>query len=290
MKRYWREAADYFLLSAGTFVIAVGLAVFQVPHRIAAGGLGGLATVMHYTLGLPVGLTMLGLNVPLFALGIRLLGWRFACKSLYGTVLLSVLTDALLAVTSTPTGDSLLASIYGGLLVGLGLGLVFRAGGTTGGTDMAAQILRLYLPGSSGRVLVLLDGIVIGLAAWVFGLELALYGLLSVVLAGVVIDAVQEGVAYARAAFIISDRAAEIGPAILHRLNRGATLFEAQGLYTGRRRPVILCVISRAEVSRLKALVAEFDPRAFVIVTGVHEVLGEGFKEIERREDHLWTK
>ncbi|MBC7345888.1 MAG: YitT family protein [Clostridia bacterium] len=291
MQKYWREVTDYLLLGLGTLLIATGLAVFQVPHRIAAGGLGGLATVLHYTLGVPVGLTILALNVPLFALGLRALGWRFAFRSVCGTVLYGILTDTLLALTRTPTQDALLAAIYGGLLVGLGLGLVFRAGGTTGGTDMAAQILRLYLPGgTSGRLLVLLDGVVIGLAALIFGLELALYALLSAFLAGVVIDAVQEGVVSARAALIISEHTEEIGSAILYRLNRGATLLEAQGLYTGKRRPVILCVVSRAEVSRLKALVADLDPRAFVIVAGVHEVLGEGFKEISQGEDLRWTQ
>jgi uncharacterized membrane-anchored protein YitT (DUF2179 family) len=293
MRKYWREITDYLMLTGGTLVVALGIAVFQVPHRIAAGGLGGLATVIHYTLGPPVGLTILLLNIPLFVLAIAVIGWRFAFRSLYGTALLSGAVDVLVTFARTPTEDPVLAAIYGGLLVGFGLSLVFRAGGTTGGTDMAAQILRLYLPGTSGRVLVLLDGIVIGLAALVFGLELALYALLSTFLAGLVIDAVQEGGVYARAAFIISDRVEDIGPAILERLNRGATLFEARGLYTGKRRPVILCVVARSEVSRLKALVAEHDPRAFVIVTGVHEVLGEGFKEVngkDGKEGSCWSR
>ena len=290
MTRCGRELIDYFLLSAGAAVVALGIAAFQVPHRIAAGGLSGLATVLHYTLGLPVGLTLLGLNVPLFALAIKVKGWRFTFRSLYGTVMLSVLVDVFLALIRTPTADPLLATLYGGALVGLGLSLVFRAGGTTGGTDMAAQILRAFFPGSTGRALVLIDGAVIGLAACVFGLELALYGLISVFLSGVVIDAVQEGGLYARAALIITDRAEELAPAILTRLNRGATLFEGRGLYTGERRPVILCVVSRAEVPRLKALVAECDPRAFVVVTGVHEVLGEGFKAIQGGEGSPWSR
>ncbi|MCR4419750.1 MAG: YitT family protein [Clostridia bacterium] len=290
MSKFTRGLADYFLLSGGAAVVALGIAAFQVPHRIAAGGLSGLATVLHYTLGLPVGLTLLGLNVPLFVLAVRVRGWSFTFRSLYGTVILSVLVDTFLALIPSPTADSLLATLYGGALVGFGLSLVFRAGGTTGGTDMAAQILRAFFPGSTGRALVLIDGTVIVLAAWVFGLELALYGLISVFLSGVVIDAVQEGGLYARAAFIISERAEELGPAILTRLNRGATLFEARGLYTGAKRPVILCVVSRSEVARLKALVAELDPRAFVVVAGVHEVLGEGFKAMERREGTYWSK
>lgn len=290
LRKFWRPVIDYLVITAGTLIVALGLAVFQVPNRIAAGGLGGLATVLHYTLAVPVGLTMLVLNVPLFLLGLRLMGIHFALRSLFGTVLLSVFTDLLLVHTSSPTGDSLLAAIYGGVLVGVGLGLVFRAGGTTGGTDMAAQILRPHLRGSSGRVLVLIDGVVIGMAALVFGVELALYALLSAFASGILIDAVQEGVASARAAFIITERDVQVGRAILTRLNRGATLMEAQGLYTGNRRPVILCVVSRTEVSRLKSLVADLDPDAFIIVTGVHEVLGEGFTRIEEGRAPLWSK
>ena len=258
---------------------AVGLDMFLIPNRIAAGGVSGLATLAFHVFGFPVGLTMLAINIPLFLGSLRVLGARFGMKTLYGFLTLAIFVDLLEPYLVSPTNDPLLASVYGGVITGVGLGIVFRAGGTTGGTDLAAQLLLRYFATSSGQALLAIDGLVILLAGFVFSAELALYALISVFISSQVIDVVQEGVGYGRAAFIISDHEDEIAQAVLTRLDRGATLFKGKGAYSKREKGILLTVVNRSEVTRLKVLVSEIDPSAFVIVTDVNEVLGEGFKE-----------
>ena len=272
----------YTMITLGSLFTAVGLDMFLVPNRIAAGGVSGLATVIFHIMGFPVGLTMLAINIPLFLASLRILGTRFGMKTLYGFFSLSVFVDIMEPFITSPTQDPLLASVYGGVLTGIGLGIVFRSGGTTGGTDLAAQLLLRYVSTSSGQALLIIDGLVILLAAFVFSAELALYALISVFISSRVIDAVQEGVGYGKAAFIISDYEKRIAQGILNDMERGATFFDGKGAYSLKKKGIILTVVSRSEVTRLKNLVSGVDPDAFVIVTSVNEVLGEGFKETER--------
>jgi uncharacterized membrane-anchored protein YitT (DUF2179 family) len=271
---------DYVGITIGTFITALGMSVFLIPNRIASGGVSGLATVIYYTFGFKVGITMLVINIPLFLLGIKELGMKFIFKTLYATVAFSLFVDLLETFVSPPTRDLLLSSIYGGLVVGLGLGVVFRFGATTGGTDLAAQIIYRYLRISVGQTLLLIDGLVIILAAFVFGIELALYAFLVVFLTSKVIDLIQEGEGFAKAVFIISDYNSQIGKAILQDLNRGITYLEGRGGFSGRSREIILVVVGRSELSTLKNLVRNIDPRAFVMVSNMNEVLGEGFKSM----------
>jgi uncharacterized membrane-anchored protein YitT (DUF2179 family) len=270
------------MITLGSLFTAVGLDMFLVPNRIAAGGVSGLATLIFHIMGFPVGLTMLAINIPLFLASLRILGTRFGMKTLYGFFSLSVFVDIMEPFITSPTQDPLLASVYGGVLTGIGLGIVFRSGGTTGGTDLAAQLLLRYVSTSSGQALLIIDGLVILLAAFVFSAELALYALISVFISSRVIDAVQEGVGYGKAAFIISDYEKRIAQGILNDMERGATFFDGKGAYSLKKKGIILTVVSRSEVTRLKNLVSGVDPDAFVIVTSVNEVLGEGFKETER--------
>jgi uncharacterized membrane-anchored protein YitT (DUF2179 family) len=272
----------YTMITLGSLFTAVGLDMFLVPNRIAAGGVSGLATLIFHIMGFPVGLTMLAINIPLFLASLRILGTRFGMKTLYGFFSLSVFVDIMEPFITSPTQDPLLASVYGGVLTGIGLGIVFRSGGTTGGTDLAAQLLLRYVSTSSGQALLIIDGLVILLAAFVFSAELALYALISVFISSRVIDAVQEGVGYGKAAFIISDYEKRIAQGILNDMERGATFFDGKGAYSLKKKGIILTVVSRSEVTRLKNLVSGVDPDAFVIVTSVNEVLGEGFKETER--------
>lgn len=271
---------DYIGVTIGTFITALGMSVFLIPNRIASGGVSGLATVIYYTFGFKVGITMLVINIPLFLLGIKELGMKFIFKTLYATVTFSLFVDLLETFVSPPTRDLLLSSIYGGLVVGLGLGVVFRFGATTGGTDLAAQIIYRYLRISVGQTLLLIDGLVIILAAFVFGIELALYAFLVVFLTSKVIDLIQEGEGFAKAVFIISDYNSQIGKAILQDLNRGITYLEGRGGFSGRSREILLVVVGRSELSTLKNLVRNIDPRAFVMVSNMNEVLGEGFKSM----------
>jgi len=274
-----REWLDYLGIMAGTLVTALGLVLFLVPNKIAAGGVSGLATVIYHVFGLPVGITMLVLNVPLFLAGLKILGWNFGFKTLYGTILLSLFTDGLALILRAPTDNALLAAIYGGIMTGVGMGVVFRYGGSTGGTDLAALLFRHFLRISAGAGLIIVDALVISLAGLAFNVELALYALLALFLTSRAIDTIQEGGGYAKAALIISDYPALIGERVMRQMNRGVTSFYGKGLYTRQEREILLVVVNRAEVSRLKNLVSSIDPHAFVIVNNVHEVLGEGFRE-----------
>lgn len=267
-------------VTIGVLLLALGLDMFLIPNKIAAGGVSGIATILHYLFGAPVGVAILALNIPLFAMGIYRLGLHFGFRSLYGTIMLSLAVDLLAPVLPVPTDDILLASLYGGVLTGLGMGLVFRFRGTTGGTDLAAAVLRTYTGVNIGQLLFLVDGAVVLAAGIAFrSAELAMYALITIFITAWLIDLVQEGISYAKAFLIISEHPAEIAEAILAGLDRGATAWSARGVYTGAQREVLLSVVNRAEVTRLKDIVHGVDPRAFVILADVHEVLGEGFKK-----------
>jgi len=278
-KRFW----EFIWVTIGVVFTALGLNLFLIPNKIAAGGVSGLAIILHHAIGSPVGLTMLALNVPLFAMGIYRLGLTFGFRSLYGTLSLSLVVDLLASFLPVPTQDLLLASLFGGVLVGLGLGLVFRFRGTTGGTDLAAAVLRTYTGVNIGQLLFMVDATVVLVAGFAFqSWELMLYALITIFVTAWVIDLVQEGFSYAKAFFVISTRIDIIAGKILRELGRGATALKGRGLYTGNDREVLLTVVNRAEVSRLKEIVYESDPGAFVILADVREVLGEGFKRMEK--------
>lgn len=267
----------YSVLFAGALCVALALNLFLIPNRIAAGGVSGLATVVFHLFGLPVGVTMLLVNLPLFAASLKVLGRRFGIKTLFGAVATALLVDATAPLTIPLTTDPALAAVYGGVLAGVGVGLTFRVGGSTGGTDMAAQLLHRWLHLGAGRMLLLVDGFVILLAAFAFSAELALYALLSAFLTSKVIDLMQEGHSYAKAAFIISERVDEIARRVLAEMDRGATTLQGRGMYTGMDRQVLFVIVARGEIVQLRRLVVDADPRAFVVVTDVFEVLGEGF-------------
>lgn len=271
---------EYFFISIGVLLTAVGLDMFLVPNKIAAGGVSGIATIVHYAVAFPVGTVMLAINIPLFIIGIKQLGLGIGIRSLFGTITLSILVDFMASLQlPVPTHNPLLASIYGGIIVGVGIGIVFRNKGTTGGTDLAAAIINNYMKLSVGVVLFIVDASVIIAAGLVFrSAELALYALLTVFLTARVIDIVQEGFGNTKAALIISGKPEEVANAIMQKLDRGVTSLMGKGMYTGNERDVILSVVTRPEISILKDLVYEIDPKAFVILADVHEVLGEGFK------------
>lgn len=271
---------EYLGIAVGSFLIALSLTAFLVPNRIAAGGVSGLATVIYYITSFPIGITMLIINIPLFFAGLKIMGISFGVRTVYGIVTLSVFTDLLQPHMTALTNDLLLASIYGGVLSGIGLGIVFRSRGTTGGTDMIASFLNYFTGITVGEGLLIADGVVVALAGIFFNLEVALYAAVTIYITSQTIDVVQEGLNYKKGVLIISDKAEQINQMVVNELNRGVTEFEAKGGYTGNTREVLLCVISRSEVSELKSAITEIDKDAFVIISNVHEVLGEGFTEI----------
>lgn len=269
---------NYLGITLGAIITAAALNVFLIPNKIAAGGVSGMATVLHYLLGLPVGMTMLALNIPLFLASVRVLGTKFGVKTLYGAAILSVAIDSTAPYTPVLTHDILLSSLYGGALAGLGLGLVFRFGGTTAGTDLAAAIINKLTRISVGQALLAVDFCVIAFAGIAFrSAELALYALISLFLTSHIVDLIQEGPTTAKAFFIMSLRSDAVAQQIMNEMDRGVTFFQGRGGYTGQSREVLFCVVSTGEVSRVKNLIQSVDPHAFVIVADTHEVLGEGF-------------
>jgi uncharacterized membrane-anchored protein YitT (DUF2179 family) len=285
----WRPLRTYGLITLGVLITAFGFVAFLVPNQLAAGGVAGLATILFYKfhpfgITIPVGTAMLAMNAVLLALAGWRRGWRYAARSVYGTVALSIAIDGMALLwprLHLAAGDPLLAALYGGVIVGLGLGLVFKAGGNTGGTDIVAQLLVRRTGLGVGQLILIADGFVTICAAIAFGPNLALYGLVAVFIQGFIIDLVMEGVSVEKACYIMSDEYARIGRAVLDEMGRGATLLHGVGMWTDEERPVILTVISRREIDTLKQIVRSVDSTAFVIVSDVREVLGEGFKEFE---------
>ncbi|WHH61397.1 YitT family protein [Petroclostridium sp. X23] len=282
LKRLFSDWKSYFLIIIGSAMTAASINMFLTPNKIAPGGLSGIGIVLYYLFGLPVGTTMLVLNIPLFILGIRHLGGVFGVKTLFSTVILSVMIDS---TTFLPvlTREPLLASIYGGIMMGAGLGLVFRSGATTGGTDLAAKIIHKFIPFLTlGQLLLAVDFSVIVFAAVVFGdYELALYAIITLFVGSQVIDGILEGVNFAKAVFIISNKSQYISERIMKDLDRGVTGLGGKGMYTGKDKVVLMCILKRTEIPIIKSIVKEIDSNAFVILTDVREVLGEGFKSYE---------
>jgi uncharacterized membrane-anchored protein YitT (DUF2179 family) len=285
-----RPVRDYSLITLGVAVAALGFDAFLIPNRIAAGGVSGLATVI-YNVGLdngltiPVGIQMLFMNAILLVIAVVFRGWSFGAKTIYGAVGLSVAIDVLAPfVPHLAEGQELLAVVYGGAIAGIGIGLVFKAGGNTGGTDIIAQLLAPRVPLSIGQIVLAVDAVVILLAGIAFGPETAMWSFLAVFVAARVIDLIQEGVSLEKAAFIISKEPDRMAGAILDELNRGATGLAGRGLYSGESREVIMTVVRRQEVDSLKRIVRAVDPDAFLIITDVHEAVGEGFGELRASE------
>lgn len=271
---------DYMGITIGVLLMTLSLNMFLTPNNIAPGGVSGLAIIIHSNTGWPVGVLTLAFNIPLFIISIMLLGAHFGAKTFYATFLLGATID-LLSFLPVLTHDDLLAGVYGGILMGVGLGLVFKYNATTGGTDLAAAILRRFFPQISiGMLLLLLDAVIIGLAGFTFSAELALYALIADAIAIRVIDIIQEGANENRAAYVISDYSDDIEAEILTKLGRGVTSFPGRGGYTGKDRKVLFCVISKSEISQFKEIVRGIDPDAFVVIFQAHEIMGEGFEEI----------
>ncbi|MFW5998779.1 MAG: YitT family protein [Bacillota bacterium] len=281
LKKFLLIIFEYTGITLGAVIIALGLSVFLIPNKIAAGGVSGFATIIYYWLNFPIGITMLFINIPLFILSIKVLGLTFATRSLYGITVLSFLIELFQGIVPVITQDLLLAAIYGGLLSGLGLGLVFRFNGTTGGTDMVAGLINYYTGISMGEGLFIADGLIVSLAGIFFNIEVALYAAISIFIISKTIDMVQEGFGISKMVIIISDYNEKIRKKIINELDRGLTSLKGFGGYTSKEKEVLMCIISRSEVSKLKRMVYETDKEAFVTISNIHEVLGEGFKKID---------
>ena len=273
------ELKNSLLIALGLLIAAAGYRMYLIPNQVVAGGFTGVGQLLNHATGIGVGAVNIALNVPLFLVSMRSMGMRFGMRSLAAMVLLSLLIDHL--PLPAATDDMMLAAVYGGAISGIGFGLVLRGSATTGGTDMLASLLHRLIP--TLRVsygIFLFDGLVILASAFVFEAQAAMYGLISTFLCNVLVDLVLEGPNSAHAYFIISDNSEAIADRILREMNRGVTALEAMGMYSHTHKQVLLCVVNRFEAMRLRRIVFEADPRAFVIANKAYEVLGEGFKAV----------
>lgn len=279
----WQTFRDVFLIAAGAFLQALALRLFLVPANLASGGISGLAQIINYYTGWPIGLMVLLGNLPLFLLGWRFLGGpRFALRTALAIVLFSFFTDFLVLLLPADglTPDFVLNALFGGLMSGVGFGLVYRGRGTSGGSDILARILNHWRGVPLSQSYLLTDALIMFLAGLAFSWENALYALVMLYVSGLVAEGVTEGSNVVRTALIITDHPDEVADQILSQMERGVTMLTARGGYTGEERTVLYCVVNRSEVVQIKSLVREVDPRAFMVIGQAHEVLGEGFRPL----------
>jgi uncharacterized membrane-anchored protein YitT (DUF2179 family) len=282
----WSIVRSWSLLIAGTALYAFGLQYFIIPNMLMEGGVTGVSVLLNYALDLPVWLTSLLINLPLFLLGWRQLGKHAMIYTFAGTLLLSLflwIAEVLVKhqwLTPFQTEqDFILVVLYAGVTLGTGLGLVFRAGGTTGGVDIIARIIHRMRGWSMGQIILSLDVLILSVSLLFIPKEKVLYTLVSVFIASKIIDFIQEGAYAAKAFTILCDNPENLARNITIELDRGVTLMPAVGAYSGNQKMIIYCVVSRFEIRKLKSLVRQHDRRAFIVINDVHDVLGEGFRE-----------
>ena len=273
-------AMDYLLLIAGAFIMGFAIKNIYDPLNLVTGGVSGLAIVIKSKVGVPLWLTNTLLNIPLFLASYRIKGWRFIKRTLVSTVSLSISLYVIPEMMIMPADDILLSALFGGLISGVGSGMVFMTQATTGGTDMLAALLQKIMPHYSvPQIMQVLDAAIVLTGAAVFGIRPTLYALIAIYAVTRMSDGILEGLKFSKMVYIISDRYEEIAGTIMEEIDRGVTGLRAEGMYSGSDKMMLCCVVSRKEISQIKEIVREYDPRAFVIVSDVREVLGEGFIE-----------
>lgn len=292
MKKYWPAFRDYVLIAVSSLIQAVSLHLFFVPANLASGGVSGIAQFINHFTDWPIGRMVLIGNIPLFLLGWRYLGGRrFALRTAFAIVTYSLLVDLLAdniifnnlsrVLILDLKDDIFLNSLYGAIVSGVGYGLVYRARGTSGGSDILARILNKWRGVSMTQSYLMVDAAVILSAGFIFGWKEALYAMITLYVSGLVSETVLEGGGTVRTAMIVTNQAEEISARVIEELERGVTYLEGRGAYTGNSRPVMYCVVNRSEVAALKSIVHEIDPDAFMVIGFAHEALGEGFRPLK---------
>jgi uncharacterized membrane-anchored protein YitT (DUF2179 family) len=276
---------EYILITIGIIMVGCGINYFLVPGNLAAGGVSGLAIIIaNYVPDIPVGLLMLGMNIILFIIGFLVIGSNFGAKTIYSSLGLSGIIwvlEKFAPIHKPVTDDLLVMLIFGILISGVGMGIVFNQNASTGGTDIVAKIINKFFHIDIGKALLMSDFGITLFAGITFGAQTGLYALLGVIMNGFVIDEVIQGISVCKQVTIISSKGNIIKGFIMDELGRGATIYMAMGAYTGEEKEVLITVVSRKEFIKLKGFIKEIDSRAFITVNNVHEVLGEGFKDIE---------
>ncbi|MFN3555327.1 MAG: YitT family protein [Bacteroidales bacterium] len=278
---------SYSLILVGAFILAAGFVFFVTPYKLVPGGVFGIGIVLYHVLGIPVGLTGLAFNIPLTILGVKILGPRFGVKTVVAFVLASVFIDGLAYFAGDMAlveDDALLSSIFGGVLIGFGLGLIFKSKASTGGSAIMAMIAAKYTRMPLGQLLIIIDSIIVLLGLVAFGdWKIPLYSWIVIFVTGKVIDITMEGMSYEKTIFIISDKYEEIREKILFDLRRGGTFIEGKGMYNNSDKKIIFVNVSRRELAILTEYISQIDPKAFLTVIEASEILGEGFKSLEER-------
>ena len=280
----WSGLGDYALIFTGGLLQALAIRLFLVPANLVSGGVSGLAQIINFYTGWPIGVMIFLGNLPLFLLGWRFLsGPRFALRTAFAVLVVSFFTDALVSYLPSQgiTADIVLNALYGAVVSGIGYGLVYRGRGTSGGTDILARILNYWRGISLSQSYLITDALIILLAGLTFGWSNALYALLVLYGSGLAAEAVTEGSNVVRTALIITNQPEAVTQRILDGMERGVTLLPGKGAYTGEPRAVLYVVVSRSEVPQIKSLVHEEDPQAFMVIGQAYEVLGEGFKPLQ---------
>ena len=278
---------QYLIITASCALYAVGFNWMFDPNHISVGGFTGLGQIINYLLpGLPIGTIVIILNVPLFVLGWRFIGKDFLFSSIYATAVSSLMIDGLAAVHTFKPMEPILACLYGGVIIGVSCGIMLREGATTGGTELAARLLKLKLESLSiGTLCLAIDILVTVTYALIFrDLTRALYGMISLSLISVSIDKVVYGPNAAKVAYIISDRHKEIADTLVRDLDRGVTILHGEGAWSGQEKQVLMCAFKQRQIVTMKQLVKELDPAAFIIVCEAHEVLGDGFRDYKQND------
>ncbi|CDZ99294.1 hypothetical protein BN1050_00029 [Metalysinibacillus saudimassiliensis] len=266
------------MVMIGAMIMAVGLELFLVPNQIMDGGIVGISIIMSHLLSLPLGLFIFVLNIPFIFLGYKQLGKTFAILTGLGITTLSVTTIGLHNLEPFTT-DSLLATVFGGIVLGTGVGIVIRYGGSLDGTEILAILFNRKLPFSVGEIVMFMNVIIFSAAGFIFSWQQAMYSIMAYYIASKMIDVVIQGLEESKSIYIISDETDEIGQAIIDRLGRGVTFLHGEGAYTGDDKKVIFTVITRIEESKLKTIVEEIDPHAFLAIGNIAEVSGGRFKK-----------
>ncbi|MFP4288335.1 MAG: YitT family protein [Bacteroidales bacterium] len=277
----------YSVILLGSFILAAGFVFFITPYKIVPGGVYGIGIVLYHLWGIPVGITGLALNIPLTILGIKILGPRFGVKTVVGFILASVFIDGLTYFWGDQPlvqDDALLSSIFGGVLIGFGLGLIFKSRATSGGSDIIAMIAAKYTRMPVGQLLIIVDSIIVLAGLIAFGdWKIPLYSWIVIFITGKVIDITIEGINYEKTLFIISEKYDDISNKIISDLKRGGTFIEGKGMFNGSEKKIIFVNVNRRELYILTDYINEIDPRAFLTVINASEILGEGFKSLENK-------
>ena len=263
----------------GALIIAIGVSLFLLPNQLSSGGIAGAATIIYYLLKIPMGTTMLLLNIPLFIIAILKVGKSFFIKSMVGTIMLSVFIDILDKIEPL-TNDRFLACIYGGIIVGIGTAVLLKANSSTGGTDLLSFIARSYKPNvKMGNIIIITDIIIVALNVVFFKeIEIGLYSAIAIYIMGKMLDLLFEGIDFTKLVFIISNKSDEIAKEIGEDIQRGSTGIYGKGMYTEEDKLILMCAVTRRDVSKVREIANRIDKNSFIIITNSREVFGLGFK------------